>query len=301
MPKLTLTVGIPCSGKSTWAGLQYKDDENTFVVSRDSIRKMMFGLYLGSHDIENIITESVHKMITLLLTEGHNVILDNTNVRMKYINDAIKKYSPLADIHFKLFDVSLKDAKVRNIRRKVRTGKFIPEDVLERMHDALTHTKEVFDFEPIKRTISSYNGVYEEDRSLPECIIVDIDGTLAHRTDRSPYDWHRVGEDYLDRSVADIVGVLSRHYKIIVFTGRDGVCLEESKEWLRKHNIHFDEVYSRPEGNNEKDYIIKKRLFEDHIRGKYYCTAVIDDRKQVVDMWRNELGLKCLQVEDHNF
>jgi hypothetical protein len=56
----------------------------------------------------------------------------------------------------------------------------------------------------------------------------------------------------------------------------------------------------REEGNNEKDSIVKRRLFEDNIRGKYYIEYVLDDRNQVVDMWRN-MGLTCLQVAEGDF
>jgi len=57
----------------------------------------------------------------------------------------------------------------------------------------------------------------------------------------------------------------------------------------------------RPEGNNEKDSIIKKRLYDQHIMGKYDIEFVLDDRDQVVEMWRNQIGLTCLQVAYGNF
>jgi hypothetical protein len=56
----------------------------------------------------------------------------------------------------------------------------------------------------------------------------------------------------------------------------------------------------RPEGNMEKDAIIKERLFRQHIEGKFCVEFVIDDRDQVVRMWR-DLGLRCLQVADGDF
>lgn len=50
----------------------------------------------------------------------------------------------------------------------------------------------------------------------------------------------------------------------------------------------------------EKDAIIKERLFRQHIEGKFCVEFVIDDRDQVVRMWR-DLGLRCLQVADGDF
>ena len=50
-----------------------------------------------------------------------------------------------------------------------------------------------------------------------------------------------------------------------------------------------------------KDAIVKKEFFDTHIRDKYFVKYVLDDRNQVVDMWRLELGLACLQVNYGDF
>jgi hypothetical protein len=57
----------------------------------------------------------------------------------------------------------------------------------------------------------------------------------------------------------------------------------------------------RPEGDNRKDSIVKRELFDTHVRNKFYIDFVLDDRDQVVDMWRNDLGLTCLQVDWGDF
>jgi hypothetical protein len=41
--------------------------------------------------------------------------------------------------------------------------------------------------------------------------------------------------------------------------------------------------------------VVKLELFDEHIRDQYDVQFVLDDRNQVVDMWR-QLGLTCLQV-----
>jgi hypothetical protein len=56
----------------------------------------------------------------------------------------------------------------------------------------------------------------------------------------------------------------------------------------------------RDKGNNEKDSIVKRNMFEKYIRGKYFIEYVLDDRNQVVEMWRS-MGLTCLQVADGDF
>jgi len=49
-----------------------------------------------------------------------------------------------------------------------------------------------------------------------------------------------------------------------------------------------------------KDTIIKRRIFEQQIRDNL-DKFVLDDRNQVVDMWRNDIGLKVLQVAEGDF
>ena len=143
--------------------------------------------------------------------------------------------------------------------------------------------------------------VIKYDDQLEECIIVDVDGTLAHidpANPRSPYDASRAMDDLLDDAVANVVTMAYGHgYKIVVLTGRSAGHLGVTKEWLATNGIDYDEIYSRAEGDNRADYVIKRELFDGHIKGRYNVKYVIDDRPQVCRMWR-ELGLKTLQVGD---
>jgi hypothetical protein len=50
-----------------------------------------------------------------------------------------------------------------------------------------------------------------------------------------------------------------------------------------------------------KDAIIKREIFDREISGKYRIEFVLDDRDQVVDMWRKDLKLNCFQVNYGNF
>lgn len=121
-------------------------------------------------------------------------------------------------------------------------------------------------------------------------------------TCRSPFDWKRVGEDDVDDVIADIVCGLYYYdaYKIIVMSGRDSACRAETEEWLEKHNIAHDELFMRAEGDMRKDNIVKAELFDEHVRDNFDVKFVLDDRDQVVRMWR-QMGLTCLQVAEGNF
>ena len=91
--------------------------------------------------------------------------------------------------------------------------------------------------------------------------------------------------------------ILSR---IILLSGRPDDCREPTKQFLKKNKIPYDELFMRKSGDQRKDAIIKRELYEENIRDKYNVRFILDDRDQVVDMWR-QLGLPCFQVNYGKF
>jgi histidinol phosphatase-like enzyme len=137
---------------------------------------------------------------------------------------------------------------------------------------------------------------------LPKAIIVDIDGTLAKMNGRGPFEWMRVNEDRINGPIRKVVHLFwADGYTIIIFSGRDGVCKQLTEKWLDDHLVPFNHLFMRPEGNFEKDAIIKRRMYDGHVKDKFDVEFVLDDRNQVVDMWRKDLGLTCLQVDYGDF
>lgn len=136
---------------------------------------------------------------------------------------------------------------------------------------------------------------------MTKAIIVDIDGTLAKMNGRGPFEWDRVGEDLVNEPVRKMVNTYADKAQVIIFSGRDSVCRPETETWLALNNVRYDALFMRPEGNFEKDSIIKRRLYDENILGKYDIDFVVDDRNQVVDMWRKDLGLTCFQVDYGDF
>lgn len=142
---------------------------------------------------------------------------------------------------------------------------------------------------------------------LPRAVLVDVDGTLALRGDgpdvRRFYDWHRVGEDAPNPAVVELVQVLaeSGRYRIVVMSGRDGVCLPETVAWLAEHKVPYHELWMRAPSDNRKDSTVKRELYEQHVTGRYGVAFVLDDRDAVVSLWRRDLGLPCFQVEYGDF
>lgn len=75
---------------------------------------------------------------------------------------------------------------------------------------------------------------------------------------------------------------------------------KKTEKWLRGNDITYGMLLMRPEGDIRKDSIVKREIFENYIRDYYNIQFVLDDRNQVVEMWRS-LGLKCLQVAEGDF
>lgn len=77
-------------------------------------------------------------------------------------------------------------------------------------------------------------------------------------------------------------------------------CARDTMAWLDENGVPGKVLHMRKNGDDRADYIVKKEIYEANIKGKYNVIFVLDDRDQVVRMWREE-GLKCLQVAEGNF
>lgn len=143
----------------------------------------------------------------------------------------------------------------------------------------------------------------------PTAIICDIDGTLAHMTNRGPYDTTKYADDSKDDFVHSLFTALANRYQAtrIIVSGRSNEFREVTEQWLHEHGITYRHLYMRDptrrdeHGNKINDAIIKREIYEQYIEPNYKVICCIDDRNRVVNMWRNELNLRCLQVADGDF
>ena len=314
MQQVLILTGISGSGKSTFAKQFVQENPNWLRVNRDELRKSILATGLNAywkdeanHDyrqrIETLVSELQRTAIHEALRRGWNVLVDNTHIKQKYINELLKMLENFAvEISFKLLEVPLETAIARDAARPDVVG----EAVIREQYGKLQILKKYFDFGNSIKNLPQTSLVSVQDETLPKCVLVDIDGTVAQMDGRRAYDWHRVREDKPKWNVINLVKSLKNHgYRIIFFSGRDGVCHADTSAWLTRHfgwheNADF-RLFMRAEKDQRKDSIVKKELFGRHIQGKYFVEMVIDDRDQVVAMWRKELGLTCLQVDYGDF
>ncbi|TAH22673.1 MAG: 5'-hydroxyl kinase [Cytophagales bacterium] len=314
MQQILVIIGVSGSGKSTFAKQFCAENPNWLRVNRDELRKSMLAVSLTEYwradnnfiqRTESLVNELHNTAIQTALKKGWNVLVDNTHVKQTYISQLIKLVANYeVEIRFKLIDTSLEESIQRDKNRIDQVG----ETVIREQFEKLQILKKSFNFQQvisISPAEKESTSLMVQDETLPKCVIVDIDGTVADKGKRIAFDWARVGEDTPKLNIIRLVKILkSEGYHIIFFSGRDNVCRPQTVSWLC---FHFQwqeddfQLFMRNERDNRKDSLIKRELFDAVVRNKYFVDFVIDDRNQVVDMWRMELGLVCLQVDYGDF
>lgn len=131
MPECIILSGVPCSGKSTWA----KKHRNTHkIISCDNIRSALFDKYRFSKKNEDLVWGCFFELIKRYSQNNNNIIIDNTNLRLSYINEIKNSLPKEYKVTIKPFHISLWKAKLRNYIRYAKTGKWIPLDLMNHFY-----------------------------------------------------------------------------------------------------------------------------------------------------------------------
>src|SRR5208283_2092552 len=136
---------------------------------------------------------------------------------------------------------------------------------------------------------------------------------LSHRLhyiQTKPKDWDSFFKACVDDAPIHNVITLYRDLSLgglediskILITGRSSDIRGETEEWLKKHHIYHDGLYMRDAGDHRPDNIVKSELLD--LAGETWDLAevigIFEDRKQVVDMYRNR-GFRVFQVAEGDF
>jgi len=280
-----VTVGVSASGKSTWAR-----ESGLAVVERDKLRRVILRgklhRQLEPGDLwkhwkwkdEDQVSKMYDDHLCFHSANREDIVCADTNLSLKYRVRLVNRLVELGyDVEIKAFPVTLEEAWKRDAGRPDGVGHSVIAKQYEQWLDYVG--RDVF-VPIVKRS----------------AIIVDIDGTLAHMNgNRSPYEWEKVGLDEVDVAVKTIVNHMCEESTIIVLSGRDSVCRSQTIDWLTKHDIVFDALHMRAKGDQRKDAIVKRELFDLHIAKSYTVLFAIDDRPCMVRMW-NQMGIKTFAV-----
>ena len=143
-------------------------------------------------------------------------------------------------------------------------------------------------------------------------VLFDIDGTLADIRHRRGYldgerpDWHRfneaMGDDTPNIPIVALYKTLwaSGDYKIEIVTGRNERFRAVTENWFVWNEIPFSSITMRPDKDFRPDNELKQDILDGLLAKGHKIAFVVDDRQQVVDMWRRN-GITCLQCDVGDF
>lgn len=292
-----LCLGIPASGKSTWSLEQLRKYPGKYKrTNRDSLRLMLDG-DRPDWDSEKFIISLRDTIIERSLRKGFDVIVDDTNLRSTNWDEICNIAKKIGNVRVveRYFPIELKDALERNASRP----KPVPAEVIERFHKKYIvgkHIQPRDEFFPM--IIPEFP---ESDPNKADAIIVDVDGTIALHWNRSPYDMSKVIEDKPNIPVCDMVRLLSKSYTVLIASGREDCAKEDTELWLQANDVPYSKIFMRKTGDNRKDVVIKKEIYDNDIAPFYNVKYVLDDRLQVVEGCWRALNLCCLQVASGDF
>lgn len=139
-----------------------------------------------------------------------------------------------------------------------------------------------------------------------KAIICDLDSTLFNTDHRIHHikgqgkpDWDAFNAACVDNTpnkwcVELVLAMRRAGHDIIFVTGRWDDYYADTARSIADHLGPLDcLLFMRKKGDFRKDFDVKREIYQEHIAENYDVSFCVEDRGQVVDMWRS-LGLVCL-------
>jgi predicted kinase len=279
---LIATVGLPGSGKTTWAK-EMLGTGNYERVNSDELREQ------NPRAHEARIRQLRDQGIVRALQAGKSVIVDNTNLHG--VSD-LRRIAREMDVDFEVKDfrsVPWQECVRRDAERAERGERATERSVIIRM----AMDAKLFKLDP------SINR---------EAIIIDLDGTLSDTSHRIHHlrgnkpNWHAffagIEEDEVNRAVeAAYKMALAANYTILLVSGRPETYRIPSETWLRRHGFtDYFALFMRQVQDQSPDTEVKSKIYDRYIAPYFDVLFILEDRPRVVQMWRDK-DLVCFQVQ----
>lgn len=290
MKNITLMVGPAGAGKSTLAR-QYKDNGYVYI-NQDSQGRQHLDLFEKA------------------IKAGEDVIIDRMGFtkqqRSRYLDLAKKnEYKTEIVVLHQSYDVCLQRCITRQGHETIK-------------EETAAHSALNMFFSKYERVTNNEANVVRRlwpEGNKPLAIVCDLDGTLCNVEHRRHFvkkpegerkDWKgffdAMSEDGLNGWCQDILKVMAfvRNHNIVLCSGRPDNYKRETVAWLKKHEIVYDDLFMRLRSDSRHDNVVKENILDFEILTRYTPYFMIDDRDQVVKMWRSR-GYTCLQCDEGNF
>lgn len=319
MPELLIEIGLPASGKSTHAWEWVNAGSGRVRVNYDDLRQELFGpTWKFNRKDEEHMKETAVTIASGALASGHSVVIDNTNlspkVKLGWRNLGLKHGATISEFYHA---TPIHECIQRDIRREKRVGRA----VIERM--ALWNG--LIDFSNSRNIIlADMDGTMADCEwrrkisMLPTkhkagCIRDTLvppfeactEGCGAKPKINHGIFYRNVDQDPVIEPIVKLVEKLWEDHDIIVVSGRpDSEAGIGTEDWLnQKLGINIKHLFMRQGGDYRVDWMVKEEILDRMVASGLDLSSVryvLDDRDQVVEMWRRR-GLTCLQVAEGAF
>lgn len=291
--RLKIIRALSASGKTTFADDFVTKNPSFVKVERDDIRRMLYGQERMWKGDEDLVTKIQEEAVISAFRRGFSVISSDTNLNIKYVNRLKQLALPFdaqVEIDESLLEIPVQICLERDRERENPVGSKVILNQYQRH---------------VKKKITPL----VQDKNKPHAVISDLDGTLClfEKEDKSqphyrnPYDASTCQNDRLNKPVSDVLDWADNALKhVILVSGRDEKYRPQTEEWLMLYNIPYTHLYMRKTGDNRKDSIIKREIYENEILPHYHVDFILDDRHQVVEEIRS-MGLVVFQVDEGLF
>jgi predicted kinase len=299
--KIILARGLPASGKSTYAENWAAENPDERVrVNRDELRMQLFGYWYHPNTIphgkqqerEHEVTHHQTNIIVRGLSEGKNVIVDNTNLNPRVFRDFEKLLKQFPDVEFAHIDFNTPLSEC--IRRNSQRERKVPEHVIRSMAARYTNgdgTKfhlfpGVYPTKPITLPNERKNAIgFDMDGTL-----ANVDSILHYVRKESRYkdfdSFHR--SSYFSPPNQNVVEILfeavNKGFTIVIVTGRNEKYRDVTQAWLDGNDIPYENIFMRPADDFRPDTVIKNEIFQ-NINQYYHMVHFVDDRTDVAKVW----------------
>jgi uncharacterized HAD superfamily protein len=143
----------------------------------------------------------------------------------------------------------------------------------------------------------------------PNATIFDLDGCLCDSEyalrhilgvkDPSNDHWNSFYRDLkysvLNKWCLTLLNNFRIYNKIIIITAREERSRSITEEWLRRHDILYDALFMRPEGNRQPSHVVKENIYLSEIKDNYCVRTAIDDDISIINMYSKH-NIDCIPI-----
>jgi predicted kinase len=148
---LFIMVGIPGSGKSTWAEINFQNKEK--IIALDEIRKRFYGSF--PQDLEDglelrVWNEAIKEAISSI-ENGNDTVIDSMALTKDFRKSIVMRVEEKTDINFNKIAIFLDTPLKIAIRRNFSRDKTVKEDTIVRLSNNLEEPTEEEGFKRVIR------------------------------------------------------------------------------------------------------------------------------------------------------